>query len=254
MDRIFNMDNKFFTFMSRVADLIILNLLFLATCIPVVTLGAGLTAMYYVTLKMARNEESYIVRSFLKSFKENFRQATAIWLMDLGLIILMVMDFTIMKNVSGGFYSVVKYGLAVIVLILAMVTLYVFPLLAKFVNTVKHTIKNALLMSLRHLPYTLLMLVICIAPFIVMLLTTQTLAYGILFMFLFGFATIAFFQSKFFVKIFDKYIPSEEDENPEEAAEDNEDAALTDSLEEPEFNWEPTENEESGDTNPAETK
>ena len=52
MDRIFNMDNKFFTFMGRVADLIILNLLFLLCCIPIVTIGPAITAMYYVTMKM----------------------------------------------------------------------------------------------------------------------------------------------------------------------------------------------------------
>ena len=64
MDRFFNMDNKFFTFMSRVADLIILNLLCIVCCIPVVTIGPSIAAMFYVTLKMVRNEESYIVRGF----------------------------------------------------------------------------------------------------------------------------------------------------------------------------------------------
>lgn len=69
MDRLFNMDNKFFTVMGRVADLIMLNVVFLICCLPIVTIGASLTALHYVTLKMARNEESYIIRSFFKSFK-----------------------------------------------------------------------------------------------------------------------------------------------------------------------------------------
>ena len=59
MDRLFNMDNKFFTVMGRVADLIMLNVVFLICCLPIVTIGASLTALHYVTLKMARNEESY---------------------------------------------------------------------------------------------------------------------------------------------------------------------------------------------------
>ena len=66
MDKLFNMDNKFFTVMGHVADLMILNIVFLICCLPVVTIGASLTALHYVTLKMARNEESYIVRSFFK--------------------------------------------------------------------------------------------------------------------------------------------------------------------------------------------
>ena len=63
MDRLFNMDNKFFTVMGRVADLIMLNVVFLICCLPIVTIGASLTALHYVTLKMARNEESSIIRT-----------------------------------------------------------------------------------------------------------------------------------------------------------------------------------------------
>ena len=68
MGRFFSMDNKFFTFMNKVADLCILYIICLGCCIPIVTAGASITAMYYVTLKMVRNEEAYIVRSFFKSF------------------------------------------------------------------------------------------------------------------------------------------------------------------------------------------
>ena len=218
MDRIFNMDNKFFTFMSRVADLIILNLLFLLCCIPIVTIGPAITAMYYVTMKMVRNEESYIARSFFKSFKENFKQGVAIWMMALVLILLEFMDFFIMKQLSGGIYTVVKYGLLVIALLMAMILQYVFPLLAKFYNTVKNTIRNALLMSLRHLPYT--MLLINIAPIIAMLLNTMIFSYGILAYFLLGFSTLAFANSFFLVKIFDKYIPQDEDAEEEKDADD----------------------------------
>ena len=220
MDRIFNMDNKFFTFMSRVADLIILNLLFLLCCIPIVTIGPAITAMYYVTMKMVRNEESYIARSFFKSFKENFKQGVAIWMMALVLILLEFMDFFIMKQLNGGIYTVVKYGLLVIALLMAMILQYVFPLLAKFYNTVKNTIRNALLMSLRHLPYTILMLLINIAPIIAMLLNTMIFSYGILAYFLLGFSTLAFANSFFLVKIFDKYIPQDEDAEEEKDADD----------------------------------
>ena len=92
MDRLFNMDNKFFTVMGRVADLIMLNVVFLICCLPIVTIGASLTALHYVTLKMARNEESYIIRSFFKSFKQNFKQATVINLIMLAVAAILYMD------------------------------------------------------------------------------------------------------------------------------------------------------------------
>ena len=72
----FSLDSKFSQIMGRVFDLMMLNIIFLIMCIPIVTIGANFTAMYYVTLKMIKNEETYIFRTYWKSFRENFKQAT----------------------------------------------------------------------------------------------------------------------------------------------------------------------------------
>ena len=212
MGRIFNMDNKFFTFMSRVADLIILNVVFIVCCIPIVTIGASVTAMNYVTMKMARNEESYIVKSFFKSFRENFKQATIIWLILLVAGMLLGMDFRIAQQVeSTGLLKVVTYGLYMVALIYAMVLSYIFPLLAKFDNTIKNTFKNAMLMSIRHLPFTIVILLVGFAPAIATLTIPIVLAYGLIVWIMVGFSLIAFLNSLMFVRIFDHYIPQEED-------------------------------------------
>ncbi|MEE0420657.1 MAG: DUF624 domain-containing protein [Lachnospiraceae bacterium] len=206
------MDNKFFTFMSRVADLIILNVVFIVCCIPIVTIGASVTAMNYVTMKMARNEESYIVKSFFKSFRENFKQATIIWLILLVAGLLLGMDFRIVQQVeSTGLLKVVTYGLYMVALIYAMVLSYIFPLLAKFDNTIKNTFKNAMLMSIRHLPFTIVILLVGFAPAIATLTIPIVLAYGLIVWIMVGFSLIAFLNSLMFVRIFDHYIPQEED-------------------------------------------
>ena len=101
MGRFFSMDNKFFTFMNKVADLCILNIICLVCCIPIVTAGASITAMYYVTLKMVRNEEAYIVRSFFKSFKDNFKQATIINLIMIAVGAILYLDLNVAKNMPG---------------------------------------------------------------------------------------------------------------------------------------------------------
>ena len=77
---IFNYDNGFWRFMGKLWDALVLNILWVVCCIPLVTVGAATTAVYYVALKLARDEEGYVISSFFKSFKENFRQATALWL------------------------------------------------------------------------------------------------------------------------------------------------------------------------------
>lgn len=220
MDRLFNMDNKFFVVMGRVADLIILNVVFLICCLPVVTIGASLTALHYVTLKMARNEESYIVRSFFKSFKQNFKQATVINLIMLVAGGVLFFDFNIINSMTGSMSRIMYMLLIAIGVLYLMVFLYIYPVLAKFYNSTKNTFRNAFLMSIRHLPYTILMAVITIAPVSVFLIQSLRIQSAvIMLLILMGFALEAFINGHFLVKIFDNYIPKEEEETSVETTE-----------------------------------
>ena len=213
MSNLFNPDNKFFTFMGRVADLMILNILCIICCIPVITVGPAITAMFYVTLKMARNEESYVIRGFFHSFKQNFRQGVIIHLIMLvvGAVLLFDLYFTRQMSGENRLYMVLGYIFMAAIALYLMVFTYVYPMLAKFYNTIRNSFRNALLVSIRHLPYTVLMLLITAAPVILMFFVPQTAAYVILFYILLGFSTIAYINSRFFVKIFDRYIPAAEE-------------------------------------------
>lgn len=211
MGNIFNMDNKFFTFMGKVADLVILNLLFILCCLPVVTIGASCTAMHYVTLKMIRNEESYIVKGFFKSFKENFKQATIINLIMLAAGGLLILDLNLVRNMTGAGYKILYFLFGAFALVYFMILLYIYPVLAKFYNTIRNTFVNAVLMSIRHLPYTLLMMVISLLPIgILFIPNARFLSMGIMLFFLLGFSLISYVNAFFFRKIFDNYIPKED--------------------------------------------
>lgn len=164
MDRFFNMDNKFFTFMSRVADLIILNILCIVCCIPIVTIGPSISAMFYVTMKMVRNEESYIVRGFFKSFKQNLKQGIVINLIMLAAGVLLAIDISICRGTAGTLGKVLIVLFMMILVVYLMLFMYIYPVLAKFYNTIKNIFTNMLLMSIRHLPYTALMILISAAP------------------------------------------------------------------------------------------
>lgn len=208
MNRFFSMDNKFFVFMGKVADLCLLNLVCLACCIPIVTAGASITALYYVTLKMVRNEESYIFRSFFKSFKQNFRQATIIHLIMVAAAVLLYLDTNIVKVMGEPMSQIMSVIFAVFTLVYAMILLYLYPILAKFYNSVKNTFTNAILMAIRHLPYTIIMLIICALPLLIFFVPSLQMQMTlILLLLLFGMAVIAYLNSFFLVKIFDKYIP-----------------------------------------------
>lgn len=213
MNNLFNPDNKFFTFMGKVADLMILNLLCIVCCLPIVTAGASITALYYVTLKMARNEETYIARGFFHSFKENLKQATIIHLIMIvvGLLLLFDLYFVRIMQSQSSVYKAASYVFMAGLVIYAMVLTYVYPVLSKFYNSIRHTFKNALLMSIRHIPYTILMVAVTVAPIGLSFLVQSVSSYILLFYILFGFSVVAFAKSFLFVKIFDNYIPKEEE-------------------------------------------
>ena len=164
MGRIFDMNNTFFRFMSKVADLCILNIICVVCCIPVITAGASITAMYYVTLKMVRNEEAYILRSFFKSFKQNFKQGFLIELIIGVVAALLIADIRICymwAKADGGVpIRLLMFAAIGLLLVLSAVALYAFPMLSKFENTVIGILKNALLLCMHHLPQTLIMLFI----------------------------------------------------------------------------------------------
>ena len=210
---IFNPDSKFSQFMSKVFDLMVLNLVFIFTSIPIFTIGVDYTALYYVTLKMVKNEESYIWKSYWKSWKQNFKQAAGIWLIFLFLGIFLVFD-VVLTNYMTGAASYLKYVFFVFLFIWGMVLTYVFPVLSRFDNTVRQTIKNSLLMAIRHLPWTIVMLFINLLPLILFIFAPTSISSLVTFFMIFlGTSVVALANSWFFVnKIFPYYMPAEEEE------------------------------------------
>ena len=215
---IFNYDNPIWRFIGKFCDVMILNVLWLVCCIPVVTVGAATTAVYYVTLKLVRDEEGPTIRSFFKSFKENFKQATILWLIMLAVGVLLGFDLyfflfiykepsmfrTIMMAVFGGFLMIYLFT-----------GLFVFPLQARFYNPVKRTLFNAFFMSVRHISHSLGILLIDAGIVFAGIFFLPALQ-GLLV--LFGFRLVAFLNSYVIVRVFDRYMPKEDEgEHPLDA-------------------------------------
>lgn len=217
MRRFFDFDGPLFTFLTRLFDIMWLNLLYIICCIPVVTIGAATTALYYTTLKMAKNEDGYNTRDFFKSFVLNLRQGTIIWVIFLAIIAIIGMDVKVVTGGNlqdfigdGGVSKVVLGAVGITILLVSFILTYVFPILAKFDNTVKNTIKNAFLISIRHLPYTILFLIIEIVPCVLVYLSIVTGTFIGLALIFVMFSLVAYINSKYFNKIFVLYMPKEE--------------------------------------------
>ena len=162
MSNFFNADNKLWSGINSAIDAILLNMLWLITCIPIITIGAATTAYYYTNHKVIRNQRSSIWTEYWSSFKGNFKQATKTWLIFLVIFVLMYFDINICSRYlqAGqkiGAMMYLFYGLLAIMLVWFA---FVFAYMARFENTMKETLKNAAAIAATNPLSSLLVLVI----------------------------------------------------------------------------------------------
>lgn len=217
MGALFNLDNPVWSFMGKVADLVILNLLAIICSIPIFTIGASWTALSYVAIRMVRKEEGYVIRDFFRSFKENFKQATIIWLLVLLVAAIFAGDFLIYSMMPDQIPQAVMIGVAVMGYLVLGTVVYVFPLLARFENTTKNTIKNAFLLSIVNIPFTLIFVVLMVIPVVLTIFVLEVFPIIIAV----GVSLPAYLTSMMLVRIFRKLEPAEvSTEDAEEIAEE----------------------------------
>ena len=159
MKKIFDMDNPFMQALSVAADLLALNILALLCCLPIVTAGAGITAMNDLVIHMARQEETYLVKPFFRSFRANFKQSSLLWLLILAAAALLYFDY----HAAAVYAPMLRYPIAAIGVMLLAVAMYAFALLSRYENSVFGTLKNAVSLAIGFFPRTLGMVVFTVA-------------------------------------------------------------------------------------------
>lgn len=191
MKNIFNPDSALMRGLGKIADLIVLNLLYLVSCIPLFTIGAANAALYDVTTRLSR-DDALIWRHYWAAFRSNFKKATAIWL-----IFLLVVGIVYSCAVFYWSYdlpnkSVCLFLLGIVAVAWLSVYSWVFPLQARFENNVGSMLSNALLCSLSYLPRTVVITLLnAVFPTVVLLLP------GVLFNAIFLFLLIWFSASAY---------------------------------------------------------
>ena len=167
-------DSKFSQWMLKFCYCCWLNLLWAVCSIPIVTVGASTTALYYVTLKLARNEEGNVTAMFFRAFRENFRQATVLWLIVFAIGAFLGADGYVLyhlRQISSGPTAVFWTILLAIVIAAAVFyvisLIFLFPLVASVRNTNRAMLKNSFLIGARYLFCTILVFAIHFAVFFV---------------------------------------------------------------------------------------
>ena len=241
MGKFFDLDSPLMTALSRMADLIGLNFLVLLFFVPAlavfglsVTLqfpvplvilltwaaallvGPAFTAMHYCLLKMVRNEEGYLTKGFFKSVKENFRQSTVLAAIVITVASLFAGDLYLMGTDNlRNFPTVLRILLLVVMVYLFMVSLWIFPMESRFVNTVFGTLKNSFLVSVLAFPRTLGMVAITLLPVLLFYFFDMRILPILL---MFGFSAPGYVSACLYSKTFKRFEPEEEEKKEGELA------------------------------------
>ncbi len=156
MANFFRTDGGIYLFMTRVYQLLVLNFLFLLSCLPIFTIGASMSAAFGTSYKLMKHEEEKLSDTYFKQFKRNFKQSTISWLGIMGLGVLFYFSYPFLK----GFFEIFPFVFFLFALFLGVFFLsviYLFPMIAKFQSPLPSLFLNSLTLALKHLPFSLLL-------------------------------------------------------------------------------------------------
>ncbi len=159
MGRFFNQDNPVSRFLAGTLDLIVLNALFIFTSIPLLTMGASLTALYSVLL-WREEEDGYLYQIYFSSFKKNFRQATLVWAPCFAAIIFLGYELYLIFAVLDPSWKLLQYPVWISLFFMVSIVLYTFPQIARYSQSTLLILKNSILISLSNLVLTIAFLAV----------------------------------------------------------------------------------------------
>ena len=217
MNGLFAPDSRFMRYLNRFADLMILNLLFLLTSIPIFTIGASLTALYSVCFRLGTDREDSTFRDYFAAFKENFRQATLLFL----LLLLWLMGTggaAVIFCFMAGWMHYLFVPFAVLFIVVVLVASYVFPLLSRFENRTATTLKNAALLSLGYLPRSIIIGAINLFPFVLLAVDLLTFLKAGFAWLIIWFSAAAYCNCLLLKRVFAPYLEEENDDHSQDEA------------------------------------
>ncbi len=154
-------DNPFFEAMGRLGDIILVNLLLLLCSLPIVTVGASVSAMYGVFLQMMEGTEGRISITFFRYFRKGLKKNTMVWSTMLVIGILLIFNMFFLGHVGmEGIWRIVGIVTGCLILIWKILFAWVFAFLADWEERIRDGVTATMRMAVLHLPATLVMVVL----------------------------------------------------------------------------------------------
>ena len=155
-------DNLFFTILGKIMEVLWVSILWILFSIPIVTIGASSTALYYTVHKVVFNNEAYIFKTFVNSFKSNFKDSTVKWILSVAVISFLCVDILIVRGFaeSGNIIAALIYPLLLILVYVMMCVCAVFSYSARFDDSIKASIYKSALIVANNLGWMIFLLII----------------------------------------------------------------------------------------------
>ena len=207
----FSPDSKFFAVMSKIGDFIVLNLLFVITSIPIITIGASYCALYTTCKKRLYDKESYVTKNYIAAWKENFKNGTIIWLFFLVLLPVLYLFSGYFAQHMNNIPIIAAYFLILICYLFSIV--YAFPLQASFVNSPFRILRNSIITALASLPYSIALSAVTVLPLAITWLAPAALYFTLTYWLLIGFSLNAVLSVMITERVFVHYREQTGEEN-----------------------------------------
>lgn len=166
MGNLFNMDNAFFRFMGKLFDVVALNIVFIIVCIPLVTIGPAISALYYASVKSIRRDRSYPIKEFFKAFKRDFRQSFIVGLILVLAAVIIYVDIRFVVDYIKNDFTAMRYVYLVIGLVISFISVYIFPLISRFSLKISGLFRLSFYLAIRHLLTTIVSIILLFGGFV----------------------------------------------------------------------------------------
>ncbi len=200
-------------FLSKAADFMLISLMFVIFSLPVLTIGPSATAMYSVFIKRANGYEGSVISAFWKAFCENFKNAVIAELLLLPMLLVsgLLIYWVYLGAADNSLIMMIVCFLPGVLMLFALN--YVFPLIAQFENTPQHTVKNAFILSIGHLPTSAAVTIINLVPMILAYVNIESFLKILPYFTLLGFGLTGWIDEKLLRRVFRQFFPKVQKED-----------------------------------------
>lgn len=201
----FDTDNFLMRFCEKVLDIVTVNLLFVVSCLPIVTIGVAKISLYQTIFEVKSSRRVPVFRTYMRAFKQNLKLGLQLGLLELGIFLISVVDLSLFWGQTSLGFQLIKAICLGILIFLTLVMLASYPIAARYDLTWKEVLQKGLLLVSFNFPWFFLMLAILFLIVMVLYVSGFTLVLGGSAFLLFGFGLLAFCQAGLMEKLFAKY-------------------------------------------------